>query len=84
MKKKIGISATLAAFAFAAVLSAGAQARLKGRVTDSAGKGVEGVAVTVTTPSLRTFKMSLKSDKKGDWGTIINDATMPYHVKFEK
>lgn len=84
MKKKIGISATLAAFAFAAVLSAGAQARLKGRVTDSAGKGIEGVAVTVTTPALRTFKMSLKSDKKGDWGTIINDATMPYHVKFEK
>ncbi len=84
MKTKIGISATLAAFAFAAVLSAGAQARLKGRVTDSAGKGIEGVAVTVTTPALRTFKMSLKSDKKGDWGTIINDATMPYHVKFEK
>ena len=84
MKKKIGISATLAALGFAAVLSAGAQARLKGRVTDSAGKGIEGVAVTVTTPALRTFKMSLKSDKKGDWGTIINDATMPYHVKFEK
>jgi Tfp pilus assembly protein PilF len=84
MKTKIGTSATLAAFALAAVLSAGAQARLKGRVTDSAGKGIEGVAVTVTTPALRTFKMSLKSDKKGDWGTIINDATMPYHVKFEK
>jgi Tfp pilus assembly protein PilF len=84
MKMKIGISATLVALGFAAVLSAGAQARLKGRVTDSAGKGIEGVAVTVTTPALRTFKMSLKSDKKGDWGTIINDATMPYHVKFEK
>jgi tetratricopeptide (TPR) repeat protein len=38
----------------------------------------------VTTPNLRTFKMTLKSDKKGDWGTILNDATMPYHVKIEK
>jgi len=84
MKKTIGISATLAAFGFAAILSAGAQARLKGKVTDSAGKPIEGVSVTVTTPALRTFKMSLKSDKKGDWGTIVNDATMPYHVKFEK
>jgi Tfp pilus assembly protein PilF len=84
MKKIVGVSAALVAFGFAAVLSAGAQARLKGRVTDSAGKGLEGVAVTVTTPALRTFKMSLKSDKKGDWGTILNDATMPYHVKFEK
>ncbi|MEO8348692.1 MAG: tetratricopeptide repeat protein [Acidobacteriota bacterium] len=84
MKKTIGASATLLAFGLVAVLSAGAQARLKGKVTDSAGKPVEGVAITVTTPALRTFKMSLKSDKKGDWGTIVNDATMPYHVKFEK
>lgn len=84
MKKTIGASATLLAFGLAAVLSAGAQGRLKGKVTDSAGKPIEGVAVTVTTPNLRTFKMSLKSDKKGDWGTIVNDATMPYHVKFEK
>jgi len=84
MKKTFAASATLLAFGLAAVLSAGAQARMKGKVTDSAGKPIEGVSVTVTTPSLRTFKMSLKSDKKGDWGTIVNDATMPYHVKFEK
>jgi len=84
MKKTIGASGALLAFGLATILSAGAQARLKGKVTDSAGKPIEGVAVTVTTPALRTFKMSLKSDKKGDWGTIVNDATMPYHVKFEK
>lgn len=84
MKKTIGVSGALLAFGLATILSAGAQARLKGKVTDSAGKPIEGVAVTVTTPALRTFKMSLKSDKKGDWGTIVNDATMPYHVKFEK
>lgn len=74
----------LAVFGLAAVLTAGAQARLKGRVSDSAGKPIEGATVTVTTPSLRTFKMTLKSDKKGEWGTILNDATMPYHVRIEK
>src|SRR5688572_5379878 len=84
MKKTIGASAALLAFGLAAVLSAGSQARMKGKVTDSAGKPVEGVTVTVTTPALRTFKMTLKSDKKGDWGTILNDATLPYHIKFEK
>jgi Tfp pilus assembly protein PilF len=76
--------AALAAFGLAAVLTAGAQARLKGRVSDSAGKPIEGATITVTTPNLRTFKMTLKSDKKGEWGTILNDATMPYHVRIEK
>jgi Tfp pilus assembly protein PilF len=76
--------AALAAFGLAALVLAGAQARLKGKVTDSSGKPIEGATVTVTTPNLRTFKMVLKSDKKGDWGTILNDATMPYHVKIEK
>jgi Tfp pilus assembly protein PilF len=76
--------AALAAFGLAALVFAGAQARLKGKVTDSSGKPIEGATVTITTPNLRTFKMLLKSDKKGDWGTILNDATMPYHVKIEK
>lgn len=84
MRKATRAITALAAFGLAAALFAGAQARLKGKVTDSAGKPIEGATVTITTPNLRTFKMTLKSDKKGDWGTIINDATMPYHVKVEK
>jgi len=74
----------LAAIGIASALFAGAQGRLKGKVTDSSGKPIDGVAVTVTTPNLRTFKMNLKTDKRGDYGTILNDATMPYHLKFEK
>jgi len=84
MRKTTRGSMSLAAFGLAALLVAGAQARLKGKVTDSSGKPIEGATITVTTPNLRTFKMTLKSDKKGDWGTILNDATMPYHVKIEK
>ena len=76
--------AAVGAFAVAATLWAGAQARLTGKVTDSAGKPIEGVNVTVTTPNLGRLKIALKSDKKGQYGTVLNDATMPYDVKFEK
>jgi len=84
MRKATRAITALAVFGLAAVLTAGAQARLKGKVADSAGKAIEGATITVTTPNLRTFKMTLKSDKKGEWGTILNDATMPYHVRIEK
>ena len=84
MKFKTGTIAALAAFFAAAFAQGGAQCRLQGTVTDSAGNPVDGASVTITTPNLRTFKMSLKSDKRGDWGTILNDATMPYHVRIEK
>lgn len=84
MKKTTRTLAALAVFGLSAVLFAGAQARLKGRVTDSAGNPMEGVTVTLTTPNLRLFKATMKTDKKGEYGTIVNDATMPYHVRFEK
>lgn len=84
MRKAVRAITAFAAFGLAALLFAGAQGRLKGKVTDSSGAPIEGATVTITTPSLRTFRMSLKSDKKGDWGTILNDATMPYHVRIEK
>lgn len=84
MKKTTRTFMTLAALGFSAVLFAGAQARLKGTVTDAAGTPLEGVTVTLTTPNLRLFKVTLKTDKKGEYSTIVNDATMPYHVRFEK
>jgi predicted Zn-dependent protease len=84
MKKITRVFAALAVLGFSTILFAGAQARLKGKVTDTVGTPLEGVTVTLTTPNLRLFKVTLKTDKKGEYGTIINDATMPYHVKFEK
>jgi Tfp pilus assembly protein PilF len=84
MRKGTRAVTALAAFGLATLLFAGAQGRLKGKVTDSSGAPIEGATVTITTPNLRTFKMSVKSDKRGDWGTILNDATMPYHVRIEK
>ena len=63
---------------------AGTQGRVTGRVTDSAGNPVEGVTVTITTPALKSFKLTSKTGADGKWATIVNDATIVYSVKFEK
>ena len=63
---------------------AGTQGRASGKVLDSAGNPVEGVTVTVTTPSIRTFKVSVTTRKDGTYGFIVNDATMLYDLKLEK
>ena len=84
MKKTVAIAALLAAFLAAGLLCADAVARLLGTVTDSKGQPMEGVTVLVTSPGLKLFKQTLKTDKSGKYSLIINDATIPYHVKFEK
>lgn len=82
--KRLRIPVALAALALAELALAASQARLTGKVTDAAGNPLEGVSVTLTTPNITTFKVVLKTDKKGQFGTIVNDATMPYALKFEK
>ncbi len=63
---------------------AGTQGRVSGRVTDSAGKPIEGVTITITTPAIKNFKLTAKTSSDGRYGSIVNDATMMYHVRFEK
>lgn len=87
MKTTMGLRIFGAAAAFcclAAVMLGGAEARLTGKVTDSTGNPIEGVTVTVTTKNIGTFKLVLKTDAKGKYASIIADATIPYHLKFEK
>jgi tetratricopeptide (TPR) repeat protein len=84
MKNTIRTLATLAAFFAAAFAQGGAQCRMQGKLSDSAGNPVEGATITITTPNLTTFKSSLKTDSSGHYTTILQDCTMPYHVKFEK
>jgi tetratricopeptide (TPR) repeat protein len=74
----------LAAVVLAARLDAGTQGRVTGKVTDSSGAPVDGVTVTVTTPAIKNFKVAVKTDKTGQYGLIVNDATLKYHMKFEK
>lgn len=68
----------------AASLLAGSQGRIIGTITDGKGQPLEGVKITVTTPAITNFKMELTTDKDGKWGTILNDATLVYHYRFEK
>ncbi len=84
MKITIRAAAALGALFAAGFLYAGAQCRLKGSVTDSAGAPLEGVSVVLTTPNLTTFKMAVKTDGKGQYSSILPDCTMPYHISFEK
>jgi tetratricopeptide (TPR) repeat protein len=70
--------------AAAAIAVAGTQGRLAGTVTGADGAPLEGVTVTVTTPNISTFKMTVKTDRKGQYGLIVNDATIPYQIRFEK
>ena len=84
MKTLMRLSAAAAILSISLPAFAGTQGRVTGRVTDSAGNPVEGVTVTITTPALKSFKLSSKTAADGKWATIVNDATILYTVRFEK
>jgi tetratricopeptide (TPR) repeat protein len=67
-----------------ATLLAVQQGRISGKVTDGTGVVLSDVKITITTKSLTNFKVELKTDKDGKYGTILNDATLTYHYRFEK
>ncbi|MEO6327137.1 MAG: carboxypeptidase-like regulatory domain-containing protein, partial [Thermoanaerobaculia bacterium] len=74
----------LALVATAPALLAIQQGRIMGTVTDAKGAPMEGVKVLITTPSITNFKVNLTTGKDGKWGTILNDATLKYHYRFDK
>ena len=84
MKNTFRTLAALTILLAAVTARAGTQGRATGKVLDSAGNPIEGVTITVTTPSLRNFKLSVTTKKDGTYGFIVNDATMFYDLKFEK
>ena len=84
MKSTLRVLSALMFLAAATAAYAGTQGRVSGKVTDSAGNPIEGVTVTVTTPQIRNFKLTVKTDKNGQYGLIVNDATIKYMIRFEK
>ena len=76
--------ALLATLVLPVTLLAVGQGRITGQVTDGKGVALADVKITITTKSLGNFKIELKTDKDGKWATILNDATMLYHYRFEK
>ena len=85
MKRTILAAAVLTALASVATPSGGVPGPdQRASSPTRQGKPIEGVTVTITTPSLTNFKLTFKTDQDGKYGTIVNDATIPYHVKIEK
>ncbi len=84
MKTLLGALTVTICLAVAAQVLAIGQGRVAGQVTDSAGKPIEGVTLIITTPALKNLKITVKTDKNGHYGFIINDATLHYHMRFEK
>jgi Tfp pilus assembly protein PilF len=84
MKNTVRTLAALVILLLAIPALAGTQGRATGKVLDSAGNPVEGVTITITTPSIRSFKISVTTRKDGTYGFIVNDATMFYDLKMEK
>jgi tetratricopeptide (TPR) repeat protein len=76
--------ALLALFLLPAALFGVQQGRITGKVTDGKGELLGDVKVTITTKAVTNFKVELQTDKSGKWGTILNDATIVYHYRFEK
>ncbi|HMF07645.1 MAG TPA: tetratricopeptide repeat protein [Thermoanaerobaculia bacterium] len=82
--KRMSCLTVLGVLALAARLLAVGQGRVVGVVSDSSGNPIEGVTLTVTTPSMKSLKISVKTDKTGHYAFIVNDATLRYHMRFEK
>ncbi len=78
------LGAVLAFLLLPATLSAIQQGRISGKVTDGKGAVLSDVKVTITTKAISNFKVELKTDKDGKYGTILNDSTQTYHYRFEK
>lgn len=77
-------AALLALLFLPAALLAVQQGRISGNVRDGKGDPLPDVKVTITTKFITNFKVELKTDKNGHWGTILNDSTIAYHYMFEK
>src|SRR6266508_1376752 len=84
MKNTLRSFAALTILLPAIAAQAGIQGRATGKIVDSAGSPVEGANITVTTPSIRNFKLSVTTKKDGMYGFIVNDATMLYDLRIEK
>jgi Flp pilus assembly protein TadD len=67
----------------AAMVHAGAQARIEGVVKDSSGNPIAGATVHIVTNEVTGFDKVVTTDKKGVFKTLILDATRNYMFRVE-
>lgn len=73
----------LLVLATASMVYAGAQARIEGKVTDTRGNPITGAVITITSSQVATFNKVIEVDKKGQFKTLILDATRHYEFSVE-
>ena len=76
MSKARWIAATL--LLVPSLLLAQAQGRIKGVVSDAKGKPIKGAKITITCPEIANFHREVAGDDKGNWSTLVVDATKQY------
>lgn len=65
------------------LVHAGAQARIEGVVTDTEGNPIPEAVITITSDDVATFNKVIKVNKKGEFKTLILDATRHYSFQVE-
>jgi Tfp pilus assembly protein PilF len=65
------------------LLFAQAQGRVKGTITDTAGKAIPNAKVTITCPEIATYKKEITADKGGEFSVLFVDATKRYKFRVE-
>ncbi len=64
-------------------LFAQAQGRIKGTVVDSKGQAIATAKIIMTCPEITNFRKELTMDKRGQFATIVADATKKYLFRVE-
>ena len=83
MRKTITLGFVLTTLMASSLLAIG-EARFTGKVVDSEGKPLDGVAVTIAATKDKNFTQNAKSDKKGNVTLFVIDGTIPYKFTFTK
>ncbi len=82
LRKTVIATLTVALFC-GALAFAGAQARIKGIVVDSSGKPIPDAVITITCQATGDYKKVLHVNEKGEFSTVILDATRHYTFHVE-
>lgn len=65
------------------LLLAQAQGRIKGLISDAKGKGIPKAKVIMTCPEIANFHREVIADDKGNYATLVVDATKEYKFRVE-
>jgi len=79
MRKQLATAVVVAlVVAVSLTASAGPQARVSGRVVDSAGEPIAGATVTITSAELPSYEKVVVTDDHGEFRLLLLDATKVY------